>query len=70
MTTNPEKETFDNKEWNEDALAELVGLENQSRANTPESSPISDSLNAINQADLFDTPRGEPNDPHKQGKRI
>ena len=65
MTTNPEKETFDNKEWNEDALAELVGLESQSRANTPESSPISDSLNAINQADLFDTPRGEPNDPHK-----
>jgi hypothetical protein len=65
MTTNPEKETSDNKEWNEDALAELVGLENQSRANTPESSQISDSLNAINQADLFDAPREEPNDPHK-----
>ena len=65
MTTNPEKETTDEKEWNEDALAELVGWENQSRANNPESSQIYDSQNAINQADLFDAPPEEPNDPHK-----
>ncbi len=65
MTTTPEKEISDNKEWNEDALAELVGLENQARAENSDSSEITDSVNAINQADLFDAPREEPNDPHK-----
>jgi len=65
MTTTPEKETSSEKEWNEDALAELVGLENQARAENSDSSEITDSVNAINQADLFDAPREEPNDPHK-----
>jgi len=65
MTTNPEKEISDNKEWNEDALAELVGLENQARAENTTYPQITDSVNAINQADLFDAPPEEPNDPHK-----
>ena len=65
MTTNPEKEISDNKEWNEDALAELVGLENLARAENTTYPQITDSVNAINQADLFEASQEEASDPHK-----
>jgi len=65
MTTNSEKEISDNKEWNEDALAELVGLENQVRLENPVNSEVNGSLNAINQADLFEVPQEESSDPYK-----
>jgi len=44
------------QEWNEKALAELVGLETQARAESVDDSrqPV-DSVNAISQSDLFDS---------------
>ncbi len=74
LATNPDKSTSDAQEWNEDALAQLVGLENKSRAENPNYSEKNDNLNAINQtnslnaieqADLFDDQQESDSDPYK-----
>lgn len=74
LATNPDKSTSVAQEWNEDALAQLVGLENKSRIENPNyleknnnlnSINRTDSLNAINQADLFDEPQELNSDPYK-----
>ena len=52
----------DDKEWNEAALAELVGLENQSRAENAGSVSLVDDGNIISQSDLFDAPVENPHE--------
>lgn len=64
-TANPDQTTTNEQEWNEDALAQLVGLENKSRAENPDYSENNDSINAINQSDLFNDPQELNLDPHK-----
>ena len=74
LATNPDKSTSDAQEWNEDALAQLVGLENKSRTENPNYSEKNDNLNAINQtdsfnainqADLFDDQQDSNSKPYK-----
>lgn len=78
MKKNPEKiatnSESDAQEWNEDALARLVGLENESRAKSPNYSKTNDnfneinqadSINVINQVDLFDEPQESDSEPYK-----
>lgn len=61
--TESPPEPEDDKEWNEAALAELVGLENQSRAENANSSvSLIDEGNIIAQGDLFDAPVENPHE--------
>lgn len=74
LATNHDKSTSEAQEWNEDALAQLVGLENKSRAENPNysekndnlnASNQTDSINAINQSDLFDDQQESDSAPYK-----
>ena len=58
--TSSTPQADDDKEWNEAALAELVGLEKQSRAEKAGSVSLVDDGNIISQGDLFDAPAENP----------
>jgi len=58
--TSSTPQADDDKEWNEAALAELVGLEKQSRAENASSVSLVDDGNIISQGDLFDVPAENP----------
>ncbi len=58
--TSSTPQADDDKEWNEAALAELVGLEKQSRAENAGSVSLVDDGNIISQGDLFDAPAENP----------
>ena len=52
----------DEREWNEAALAELVGLENQARAENADAPILLEDNNIISQGDLFDPPSLDPHE--------
>lgn len=56
------EESPNEREWNEAALAELVGLENQARAENTDSPILVEENNIISQGDLFDSPSTDPHE--------
>ncbi len=56
------EESPNEREWNEAALAELVGLENQARVENADAPILLEENNIISQGDLFDSPSTDPHE--------